>query len=72
MILERFMIIVKKILGVLLMLENIIEKANRNYNEEKWNLIINRELKLKDKVKKHDDLFNVYIKRLKATRDLEE
>ena len=54
------------------MYENKIEKANRDYNEDRWNLIINRELKLKDKVKRFNDLFNGYIKNLKATRDLEE
>ncbi len=54
------------------MYENKIEKANRDYNEDRWNLIINRELKLKDKVKRFNDLFNGYIKNLKSIRDLEE
>ena len=54
------------------MCENLIEQANKDYNENKWNLIINKELKLKDKIKKHNDLFSVYVKKLKPTKDLEE
>lgn len=54
------------------MCENLIEQANKDYNENKWNLIINKELKLRDKIKKHDGLFSVYIKKLKTTKELEE
>lgn len=53
------------------MYENIFEKANRVYNEDRLNLIINRELTLNTKAKRHDDLFNAYIKKLKAIRVLE-
>ncbi|MFW9971923.1 MAG: hypothetical protein ACFFDF_17170 [Candidatus Odinarchaeota archaeon] len=48
--------------------KDLINRANRDYNEDRLKLIMDKKMLIEAKIKKHDDLFRVYTKKLRALR----